>query len=104
NGGDLGEVGGTEHLDFVEAAYGDIGERAMGVVDEVDVVGDRSRIDRREHGERWTGVERHDLTHVLQREPDLLAVRGCCDVGTERAHLRYPSDDLMIRYRDHDSL
>ena len=76
----------------------------MGVVGEIDVVRDRPRVEGLQHRERRTGIEDHRLADVLQREPDLLAVRCRRNIGTERAGLGYPSDDLVIRHGDHNGL
>ncbi len=104
NGGDLGKIISAEHLDLVEAAHAHVGERPPGVAGEVDVVGDRSGVDRSQHREGRTGIEHHYLADVFQREPDLRAVRRRGNVGTERAGLGGPSDDPVIGHGDHHGL
>ena len=50
--------------------------------------------------ERRPGVEHLGLAGILEREPDLLAVRRRRDVRTERAFLLYLGDDLVVGDRD----
>ena len=45
DGRDLGEIVRAVDLDLVETADCDIGKRAIGVVDDVDVIGDRSSVE-----------------------------------------------------------
>src|SRR2546421_11734884 len=103
NGGNLREVIRAERLDFIEAANRYISEGAVRVTNDIDVVGNRARIDRFQDGERRTRIEHHDLTDILEREPDLLAIRACSDIRTERALLLHPSRDLVIGNGDDDS-
>src|ERR1700688_2770122 len=94
--GDLREIVGAKYLDLVQPTDRDIGEGALGVVDDVDVVGDRPGIDRFQHREWRLRVKHHGPADVFQREPDLLAVWRGGDVRTERAVLLDVADNLMI--------
>lgn len=96
------EVAGAEHLDDIFGAHRHIGELTVLVADDIDMVGDRSGVDRPEHAEGRLRVEYHRLAHVLQRQPDLLAVRSRCDIGAERASLLNATDDLFRRGVDHN--
>jgi hypothetical protein len=93
---DLVEVVGAEDLHLVQSADRDVGEGAVGIVGEVDVVGDRTGVERLEELERRPGGEHLGLPYVLQREPDLAAVRRRGDVGAERAFLLHTPDGLMV--------
>ena len=95
-------VRNTLHL--VEPTDGDIGKRAVGIVDDVDVVGNRPRIERFQDRERRTGIKHLRLARILQCEPDLLAVRRRRNIGAERAGLGDPPDNLVIGDRDHHGL
>src|SRR5262245_20958660 len=57
---------------------------------------DRTSVDGLQECERRLPIEHLGLAAVFQGEPDLLAVRRCGDVGTERAGLRNPADDFVI--------
>src|SRR6476619_7814976 len=63
---------------------------------DIDVVGDRTGGGGLQEREWRLPVEHLGLAGVFQCKPDLLAVRRCGDVGTERASLRNPADDFVI--------
>src|SRR3981081_3556623 len=96
----LREISRAKDLDYVEAADRHVGELAIGVAHDIDVVGDRSRVYRLQQLEWWMCVEHLNLTGVLEREPDLGTIRSSRDVRTERACLGHVSDDLVIGYTD----
>ncbi len=87
-------VRNTLHL--VQAADRDIGEAAMRVAREIDVVGDRPGVERLEQVERRLRVEHLRLADILQREPHLFAVGRRGDVRAERAGLLHLRDDLVV--------
>jgi hypothetical protein len=60
------------------------------------VVGDWPGVERLQDVEGRAGIADHRLAHVLQCEPDLLAVRCCSDVGAEGARLLDVRDDLVV--------
>src|SRR5207249_7301873 len=92
----LREVVGAKYLDLAQSADRHVGKGAIGIVNDIDMIGDRPGVDRFQHREWRLRVEHHSLADVLQREPDLLAVRRRGDVRTERAVLLDVADDLMI--------
>jgi hypothetical protein len=94
--GDLLESVGAEYLHFVQAADGHIGELAMRIAHDVDVVGDWPGVERFENRKGWTRIEDLGLAGILQREPDLIAVRCRRDVGAERTRLRHSTHDLVV--------
>ena len=104
NGCDLGEVVGAEHLDLIEPADRDIGKSAFGIVNDVDVVGNRSRIDGFQDRERRMGIKHLRLANVLQREPDLLTVWRSRNIRAERAQLGDMPDNLVIGDGDYNCL
>ena len=104
NGRDLRKIVGAKHLDLVQPADRDIGERALAVGGKIDVIADRPGFERFQHRKRRLGVEHHGPAGILQRHPDLLAVGRRRDVRTERAVLLDVADDLVIGDRDHDGL
>src|SRR6185312_14846721 len=104
NGGDLFEIAGSKHLNLVQSANGHVSKLTVSVADEIDVIGDRTRIECLEYSERWLGRERDDLAHVLEREPDLLAIRRCGNVRAERAGLDDPPNRLVVGHGDDDRL
>ena len=57
-------------------AAGASGERPVGVMREVDMVGDRTGVERLQEIEGRLRIEDLGLANVLQGEPDLIAVRG----------------------------
>ena len=83
-GRDLREVVGAEHLDLIQAAYRHVSKHAVGVMHDVHVIGDRTRIESLQEREWRTCIEHLGLAHVLEREPDLLAVRRRREVRAER--------------------
>ncbi len=96
DGRDLREIVGAEHLDFVQATDGDIGERSLCSMGEVHVVGDRAGVDRLDQVEWRASVEHLCLASVLQSKPDLASVRCRGNVRAERAFLLDLRDDLVI--------
>jgi hypothetical protein len=54
SGRDLGKGVGVQHLNLVEPTDHDIGKSAVGMVGEVDVVGNRPRLERFQDRERRT--------------------------------------------------
>lgn len=93
---------GHEHPDLVEPADRDISKSAFGIVNDVDVVGNRSGgvQDR----ERRMGIKHLRLANILQREPDLLAVWRRRDIRAERAQHGDPPNNLLIGDGDHNCL
>jgi hypothetical protein len=71
---------------------------------DVDVISDRTGVDRLQQCKGRTRIEHLGPAHVLQREPDLLAVRRRREVRAERACLRDLADDLVVGHRDHVGL
>ena len=65
------------------------------------MIGDRTCIDRLQHGERRARIEDHHFADVLEREPDLLAIRCRRDIRAERALLPDAADDPMIGHGNH---
>src|SRR5258708_7886248 len=104
NGRDLDKGVRAEHFHLVEPTDRDIRERAVGIVNDVDVVGNRSGVERFEHRERRTGIKHLGLARILQREPDLLAIRRRRGIGAEGACLRDMPDNLVIGDADDDGL
>ena len=100
----MGEGVRAEHFDLVEPADTDVGKRAVGIVNDVDVVGNRSGVERLQDGERRTGIKHLRLARILQGEPDLLAIRRRRNIGAERACLRDMPDDLVIGDADDHGL
>ncbi len=104
-GRNLREVVPSEDLHLVQAAYGDVGELAAIGVDEIDMIGDRARVDHRQ-GVEWRERVDHDgLASVFLRIPDLRTVGRGSDVGQnglieERARLRCGSSRRRQRSRD----
>ena len=78
------EIVGAIDLDLVDAADRDIGEHAVGVAHDVDVIGDRPGVERLEEREWRLRVEHLDLARIFQREPDLGTIRRGGDIGAER--------------------
>jgi hypothetical protein len=66
---------------------------SIGVASEVDVIRDRTGVEYRERIERRSRVDNLRLAHVLQRQPDLGAIRCRRDIRAERRSLRDASDD-----------
>nr|GFC68212.1 hypothetical protein [Tanacetum cinerariifolium] len=87
---------GAVDLHLIEPAHGDISERAVGVVDQVYVVGNRADVQGLEQLERRRRFKDLSFAHVLEGKPDLLAVRRRRDVGAERAGLLHMADDFVI--------
>src|SRR5712691_6601106 len=94
--GDFAEIVGAEYLHLVHAADRDIGELAPRIAHDIDVVGDRTGIERLEQGKGRLRVEHLGLAGILQCEPDLSAVRGGGDIRAKGARLLYLSDDFVI--------
>src|SRR6202165_3348935 len=84
---DLRKIIGAKHLDLVQSADRYISKGAIGIVNDIDVIGDRAGVDRFQNCEWRLRVEPQGPADVLQREPDLLAVGRGGDVRTERAVL-----------------
>src|SRR6266446_4517632 len=93
-----------ETLYLIEPADRDVGKHAVGITHDIDVVGDRTGVEGLQEREWRLPIEHLGLAGVFQGEPDLLAVRRCGDVGTERARLRNPADDFVIGDGDDYSL
>ena len=68
------------------------------------MVGDRTGVEGLQEREWRLPIEHLGLAGVFQGKPDLLAVRRCGDVGTERASLRNPADDFVIGNGDDHGL
>ncbi len=96
NGCHLGEIVGAINLAFVDAADRDIGEHAVGVAHDVNVVRDRPSVDRLQEREWRLGIEHLDLAGVFQREPNLGTIRRGGNVRTKRTRLRDLADDLVV--------
>src|SRR6267143_3879955 len=95
---------GAESEDFVQPANGDIGEAATRVADEVDVIRDRACVEHLQDVERRPAGEDHDLSDVLEGEPDLISLRCRGDVRAKGRLLLHPADDRVIGYRHHVGL
>ncbi len=96
NGRDLLKIVGAKNFNLVEPADRDIGEHAVGIAHDINVVGDRTGVEGLQERKRWLPIEYLGLAGVLQGKPDLLAVRRCGDVRTEWARLRNLADNLVI--------
>src|SRR6266850_6556812 len=89
----LGLRSATIDLHFVQAADGYIGEFAVGIVREGDVIGDRAGIERREDTEWRRAADDLNFARVLEREPYFLTVVADCQVRREGAGLRQTRDN-----------
>src|SRR6185369_10887265 len=99
--GDLLKTVGAKNFDSVETPDRHISELTLAVPNDIHVISNRARIQNRQHVERRLRIENHRLANILQREPDLLSIRGCRDIGTEWALLFDAANDL-VRIRRHD--
>src|SRR5260370_41128578 len=102
NGRGLLEIVGAIDRDLRKPANRHIGELAVSVANEIDMVGNRTAGDRLERLERGFRIEHWDPSDVLQRDPDLLPIEACRDIGAERGFLFDAPGDLIGRSRDHD--
>src|SRR6516162_7059554 len=93
--GDLFEGIGPEHLHRIQSADRHVSELTTGVSSDVDVIGDGAGVDHFDDVEWRTYIEYHRLAYILERQPDLIAVRCRSDVGAERAFLLDMPDDLV---------
>ena len=64
------------------------------------MIGDWTSVEGLQEGERRLRVEDLCFAGVFQGKPDLLAVRRCGDVGTERARFHNPADNFVISNSD----
>jgi hypothetical protein len=87
DGRNFGKIARPVHLNLVEAAHRDIGEHAIRIAHNVDMVGDRARVEGLQKREWRLRIEDLDLAGVFQREPDLRTVRRGRNVGAEGAGL-----------------
>src|SRR2546430_12927848 len=93
--GDLFEGISLEYLHHVQSADRYVSELTTRVSNNVDVIGDGAGVDHFDNVEWRTRIEHHRLAYILERQPDLIAVRCRSDVGTERAFLPDMPDDLV---------
>src|SRR6476661_3800625 len=70
----------------------------------VDMVGDRTGVQRLQDGKWRLSIEDHRSADVLERQPNLLSVRCGGDVRAKRTVLFDTPDDLVIGNRDDDGL
>ena len=60
----LGKIVGVINLDLVDAADRDLGEHAVSVTHDVDVVGDRASVEGLQDREWWLRIEHLDLADI----------------------------------------
>src|SRR5262245_22858056 len=100
--GDQFEGLSLEYLHHIQSADRHVSELTHDVSNDVDVIGDGTGVDRLDNVEWRTCIEYHRLADILERQPDLIAVRCRSDVGAERAFLLDIPDDLVPGSRDDD--
>src|SRR5437588_10542402 len=93
--GDLLEGISPEHLHHIQSADRHVSELTTGVSNDVDVIGDGAGVDHLHNVEWRACIEHHRLADILERQPDLIAVRCRSDVGAEWALLLDMPDDLV---------
>ena len=94
-------IGSSEDFNLVEPADSDVGELAVGVAREINVVCDRTCVQHGDAGKRWLCIEHLCLSYVLERKPHLFAVWGSGDVRTEGRGLLHPANYLVGLGIDH---
>src|SRR5262245_5061172 len=100
--GDLFEGISLEYLHDIQSADRHVSELTAGVSNDVDVIGDGAGVDHLDNIEWRACVEHYRLANILERQPDLIAVRRRSDVGAERAFLFDMPNDLVSGSRDND--
>src|SRR5262245_45873581 len=93
---DLFEIVSAKDLNFIEPADRDVGEHAICISHDIDMVGDRTGVEGCQERKWRLPTEHLSLAAVFQGKPDLLAIRRCGDVGTERAGLWNLADNFVI--------
>src|SRR5262249_38203308 len=73
-----------------------IGEHAVGIAHDVDVVGDRTGVESLQKSKWRLPIKDLGLPDIFQGEPDLSTVRRGGNIGTEWARLLDFADDLMV--------
>src|SRR5438105_2770899 len=91
-----------EHFHCVQSTDRHIRKLAVCITSEVDVIGDRSRIEHSDNLERWASVKSHGFANILECQPDLRTIWCGCDVGTKRAFLFYLPNDLVLGADDNN--
>src|SRR5262249_19261874 len=92
--GDLFEGIGLEHFHHIQSSDRHVSELPARVSRDVDVIGDGAGVDHFKNVEWRARVEHHRLADILERQPDLIAVRSGSDIRAELAFLRDKSRDI----------
>src|SRR5580692_5240762 len=96
NSRDLLKVIGAKHFDLVEPADRDIGEHAVRIAHDIDVIGDRTGVERFQKSEGRPRIEDLSLADIFESKPDLRTIRCRGNVRAEWAGLHHLADDHVV--------